>query len=182
MSTIRKAESIALMGFLLNRLDVPVAGPSAAALAISGEEDEMRKEDETNGTLTQGIYRFTDEADQQRVLIEMHGLYCISRPMRISPATANFKPPQAGGVSPAGLSTSASSPGMPTSVSVSDQQQQQQQSVSAPIAVPSTASYYPSGGDAVAYAPGGGVMSTSATGGGTGAEYFAPPPYLGTFT
>jgi hypothetical protein len=24
--------------------------------------------------------RFTDEADQQRALIEMHGLYCLSRP------------------------------------------------------------------------------------------------------
>ncbi|KAJ7848374.1 hypothetical protein B0H14DRAFT_899168, partial [Mycena olivaceomarginata] len=117
-----------------------------------------------------GFVRFTDEADQQRALIEMHGLYCLSRPMRISPAT---KPPQADGASPAGLSTSASAPAMPTSVSVSDQQQQQQQSVSAPIAVPSTASYYPGGGDAVAYAPGGGVMSTSATGGGKGAEYFA---------
>ena len=55
--------------------------------------------------------RFTDEADQQRALIEMHGLYCLSRPskccalniahifnyalipVRISPATAKFKPP-----------------------------------------------------------------------------------------
>ncbi|KAJ7856815.1 hypothetical protein B0H14DRAFT_707194 [Mycena olivaceomarginata] len=101
-----------------------------------------------------GFVRFMDEADQQRALIEMHGLYCLSRPMRISPATAKFKPPQADGVSPATLSTSASAPAMPTSVS-------------APIA----ASYYPGGGDAVAYAPGGGV--TSATGGGTGAEYFA---------
>ncbi|KAJ7880703.1 hypothetical protein B0H13DRAFT_1630297, partial [Mycena leptocephala] len=35
-----------------------------------------------------GFVRFTDEADQQRALIEMHGLYCLSRPMRISPATA----------------------------------------------------------------------------------------------
>ncbi|KAJ7790776.1 hypothetical protein B0H14DRAFT_3568718 [Mycena olivaceomarginata] len=96
---------------------------------------------------------FMDEADQQRALIEMHGLYCLSRPMRISPATAKFKPPQADGVSPATLSTSASAPPCPR--------------VSAPIA----ASYYPGGGDAVAYAPGGGV--TSATGGGTGAEYFA---------
>ncbi|KIK64784.1 hypothetical protein GYMLUDRAFT_71188 [Collybiopsis luxurians FD-317 M1] len=39
-----------------------------------------------------GFVRFTDEADQQRALIEMHGLYCLSRPMRISPATAKFKP------------------------------------------------------------------------------------------
>ncbi|KIJ69923.1 hypothetical protein HYDPIDRAFT_77546 [Hydnomerulius pinastri MD-312] len=38
--------------------------------------------------------KFTEEADQQRALIEMHGLYCLSRPMRISPATAKFKPPQ----------------------------------------------------------------------------------------
>ncbi|KAJ7871811.1 hypothetical protein B0H14DRAFT_201810 [Mycena olivaceomarginata] len=130
-----------------------------------------------------GFVRFTDEADQQRALIEMHDLYCLSRPMRISPATAKFKPPQPDGVSPSGLSTSASAPGypsavtnvpMPTSVSVSDQQQQQQQqSVSAPIAVPSTASYYPGGSDAVAYTPGGGVMSTSASASGAGAEYFA---------
>ncbi|KAJ7701257.1 hypothetical protein B0H14DRAFT_3173676 [Mycena olivaceomarginata] len=76
-----------------------------------------------------GFVRFTDEADQQRALIEMHGLYCLSRPT----AAERVRP----------------------------------------IAVPSTASYYPGGGDAVAYAPGGGVMSTSATGGGTGAEYFA---------
>jgi hypothetical protein len=26
--------------------------------------------------------RFTDEADQQRALIEMHGLYCLSRPSK----------------------------------------------------------------------------------------------------
>ncbi|KAH6914611.1 RNA-binding protein Csx1 [Coprinopsis sp. MPI-PUGE-AT-0042] len=38
-----------------------------------------------------GFVRFTDEADQQRALIEMHGLYCLSRPMRISPATAKHK-------------------------------------------------------------------------------------------
>ncbi|EKM79821.1 hypothetical protein AGABI1DRAFT_57019, partial [Agaricus bisporus var. burnettii JB137-S8] len=44
-----------------------------------------------------GFVRFSDEADQQRALIEMHGLYCLSRPMRISPATAKFKP--ASGVS-----------------------------------------------------------------------------------
>lgn len=43
-----------------------------------------------------GFVRFTDEADQQRALIEMHGLYCLSRPMRISPATAKFKPPASG--------------------------------------------------------------------------------------
>ncbi|KAJ7853162.1 hypothetical protein B0H14DRAFT_2508823 [Mycena olivaceomarginata] len=40
-----------------------------------------------------GFVRFTDEADQQRALIEMHGLYCLSRPMRISPATIKFKSP-----------------------------------------------------------------------------------------
>lgn len=28
------------------------------------------------------FYRFTDEADQQRALIEMHGLYCLSRPSK----------------------------------------------------------------------------------------------------
>ncbi|KAF8145484.1 hypothetical protein K438DRAFT_544922 [Mycena galopus ATCC 62051] len=106
-----------------------------------------------------GFVRFTDEADQQRALIEMHGLYCLSRPMRISPATAKFKPPQ-----PDPLPTSTSAPSaypaphgypstvsLPTSVSDPQQgQQQQQQSVSAPIAVPTTTptgAYYP-GADA----------------------------------
>ncbi|KAJ7878324.1 hypothetical protein B0H14DRAFT_2567287 [Mycena olivaceomarginata] len=107
-----------------------------------------------------GFVRFTDEADQQRALIEMHGLYCLSRPMRISPATAKFKPPQ-----PDLLPTSTSAPSayptppghpstasLPTSVSdqPQGQQQQQQQSVSAPIAVPTstpTGAYYP-GADA----------------------------------
>lgn len=31
------------------------------------------------------IRRFTDEADQQRALIEMHGLYCLSRPSAHTP-------------------------------------------------------------------------------------------------
>ncbi|KAF7304575.1 hypothetical protein HMN09_00860200 [Mycena chlorophos] len=39
-----------------------------------------------------GFVRFSDEADQQRALVEMHGLYCLSRPMRISPATAKARP------------------------------------------------------------------------------------------
>ncbi|QRV73217.1 RNA recognition motif protein [Ceratobasidium sp. AG-Ba] len=39
-----------------------------------------------------GFVRFTDEADQQRALIEMQGLYCLSRPMRLSHATAKTKP------------------------------------------------------------------------------------------
>ncbi|CAE6422441.1 unnamed protein product [Rhizoctonia solani] len=39
-----------------------------------------------------GFVRFTDEADQQRALIEMQGLYCLSRPMRLSHATAKSKP------------------------------------------------------------------------------------------
>ncbi|KAJ7862161.1 hypothetical protein B0H14DRAFT_2505795 [Mycena olivaceomarginata] len=42
-----------------------------------------------------GFVRFTDEGEQQRALIEMNGLYCLSRPMRIAPATAKFKPPPA---------------------------------------------------------------------------------------
>ncbi|KAJ7889312.1 hypothetical protein B0H14DRAFT_2336802, partial [Mycena olivaceomarginata] len=40
-----------------------------------------------------GFVRFTDDADQQRALIEMQGLYCLSRPMRISPAIAKRPPP-----------------------------------------------------------------------------------------
>ncbi|KZV95013.1 RNA-binding domain-containing protein [Exidia glandulosa HHB12029] len=51
-----------------------------------------------------GFVRFTDQAEQQRALIEMHGLYCLSRPMRISPATAKSKAPPypASGPNPTG--------------------------------------------------------------------------------
>ncbi|KAG8960116.1 RRM protein [Tulasnella sp. 419] len=38
-----------------------------------------------------GFVRFSEEVDQQRALIEMQGLYCLTRPMRISQATAKSK-------------------------------------------------------------------------------------------
>ncbi|KAK7029067.1 hypothetical protein R3P38DRAFT_3394418 [Favolaschia claudopus] len=68
-----------------------------------------------------GFVRFTDEADQQRALIEMHGLYCLSRPMRVSLATAKFKPQP-----PSELPVSVSAPGgypgvwLPTSLTSTD--------------------------------------------------------------
>lgn len=34
-----------------------------------------------------GFVRFSDEKDQQRALVEMQGVYCGNRPMRVSPAT-----------------------------------------------------------------------------------------------
>ncbi|CAK5261834.1 unnamed protein product [Mycena citricolor] len=34
-----------------------------------------------------GFVRFAEEADQQRALVEMQGMYCLSRPMRIALAT-----------------------------------------------------------------------------------------------
>lgn len=34
-----------------------------------------------------GFVRFSEESDQQRALIEMQGVYCGNRPMRISTAT-----------------------------------------------------------------------------------------------
>ncbi|KAF7329169.1 hypothetical protein MKEN_00177500 [Mycena kentingensis (nom. inval.)] len=99
-----------------------------------------------------GFVRFTDESDQQRALIEMHGLYCLSRPMRISPATAKFKPPtestSLGNV--AGINEPSSS--MPSSVS-------------APIA---STTYYPQ------------AASNSSAGAASGQDYFpqghAPSP------
>ncbi|KAJ2930415.1 hypothetical protein H1R20_g6693, partial [Candolleomyces eurysporus] len=91
-----------------------------------------------------GFVRFTDEADQQRALIEMHGLYCLSRPMRISPATAKHKGP-------------GSQPDGPNGLYKGDQQNQQvtialpmpsqTASVSAPIAAtPSSLSINSNGG------------------------------------
>ncbi|PVF99527.1 hypothetical protein CPB86DRAFT_703059 [Serendipita vermifera] len=38
-----------------------------------------------------GFVRFTSEEDQKRALVEMQGLYCKSRPMRLSTATAKNK-------------------------------------------------------------------------------------------
>ncbi|KAJ7167857.1 hypothetical protein C8R46DRAFT_1034453 [Mycena filopes] len=136
-----------------------------------------------------GFVRFTDESDQQRALIEMHGLYCLSRPMRISPATAKYKPPQPDAANAANVtngngngntlpaSTSYASTGsstssyssvssIPTSVSGGGDAQQQQgsgqqraPSVSAVVAV---------------YGNGNGVPVGASVGGGGGAqEYFA---------
>ncbi|KAJ6595267.1 hypothetical protein B0H10DRAFT_774107 [Mycena sp. CBHHK59/15] len=101
----------------------------------------------------------TDEADQQRALIEMHGLYRLYRSDAdmSSSATAKFKPPQpdlgpgalpASASAPSYLSASSTTP-LSASVSVSappgeQQQPQQAPSVSAPIAV--TATYYPAAG------------------------------------
>lgn len=34
-----------------------------------------------------GFVRFSNEQDQQRALVEMQGVYCGNRPMRVSPAT-----------------------------------------------------------------------------------------------
>ena len=43
-----------------------------------------------------GFVRFSDEADQQRALTEMQGVYCGNRPMRISTATPKNKNQHAG--------------------------------------------------------------------------------------
>ncbi|PPQ95872.1 hypothetical protein CVT26_015564 [Gymnopilus dilepis] len=90
-----------------------------------------------------GFVRFTDEADQQRALIEMHGLYCLSRPMRISPATAKFKPPQqlpsfelpqVSFTPPANIGTSSDASGQPVTIALPLPNAAQAKSVSAPIA------------------------------------------------
>ncbi|KAH9854977.1 hypothetical protein C2E23DRAFT_725296 [Lenzites betulinus] len=93
-----------------------------------------------------GFVRFTDESDQQRALIEMHGLYCLSRPMRISPATAKFKP----GPGMAGFDFSQmpfppmmqppSHPGQETPHALALPSSAQAKSVSAPLAGSATAS------------------------------------------
>ncbi|TFK43928.1 hypothetical protein BDQ12DRAFT_201230 [Crucibulum laeve] len=102
-----------------------------------------------------GFVRFTDEADQQRALIEMHGLYCLSRPMRISPATAKFKPPQS--ISPLDLpqiqfggGSAPNSNGIeqsqPVCIALPLPSSSQTKSVSAPIAATSSPSSLASNG------------------------------------
>ncbi|EMR68121.1 putative mrna binding post-transcriptional regulator protein [Eutypa lata UCREL1] len=44
-----------------------------------------------------GFVRFSDEQDQQRALVEMQGVYCGNRPMRVSPATPKNRGHQQGG-------------------------------------------------------------------------------------
>ncbi|ORY62467.1 uncharacterized protein BCR38DRAFT_458967 [Pseudomassariella vexata] len=44
-----------------------------------------------------GFVRFSDEQDQQRALVEMQGVYCGNRPMRVSPATPKNRSHQGGG-------------------------------------------------------------------------------------
>ncbi|RYP82241.1 hypothetical protein DL769_001735 [Monosporascus sp. CRB-8-3] len=43
-----------------------------------------------------GFVRFSDEQDQQRALVEMQGVYCGNRPMRVSPATPKNRGHQGG--------------------------------------------------------------------------------------
>ncbi|KAI2619278.1 RNA-binding domain-containing protein [Hypoxylon sp. NC1633] len=44
-----------------------------------------------------GFVRFSDEQDQQRALVEMQGVYCGNRPMRVSPATPKNRSNHQGG-------------------------------------------------------------------------------------
>ena len=79
------------------------------------------------------MHRFSDEADQQRALIEMHGLYCLSRPssyillcsldqstllfaklVRISPATAKYKAPPAEDLPQVQIPSPSIAPHVPT--------------------------------------------------------------------
>ncbi|KAI1336957.1 hypothetical protein F5Y15DRAFT_192082 [Xylariaceae sp. FL0016] len=43
-----------------------------------------------------GFVRFSEEHDQQRALVEMQGVYCGNRPMRVSPATPKNRGHQGG--------------------------------------------------------------------------------------
>ncbi|CCC07889.1 unnamed protein product [Sordaria macrospora k-hell] len=47
-----------------------------------------------------GFVRFSDEGDQQRALVEMQGVYCGNRPMRISTATPKTRTHQYGAHAP----------------------------------------------------------------------------------
>ncbi|KAF2839358.1 RNA-binding domain-containing protein [Patellaria atrata CBS 101060] len=51
-----------------------------------------------------GFVRFSDESEQQRALVDMQGVYCGNRPMRISTATPKNK---SGGPGPAGMAMGA---------------------------------------------------------------------------
>ncbi|KAH7102489.1 hypothetical protein BKA62DRAFT_829321 [Auriculariales sp. MPI-PUGE-AT-0066] len=60
-----------------------------------------------------GFVRFTNQEEMKRALIEMPGLYCLSRPMRISPATAKSRGNHHGGSPYSASSPSTNGPSMP---------------------------------------------------------------------
>ncbi|KUI65786.1 hypothetical protein VM1G_02182 [Cytospora mali] len=62
-----------------------------------------------------GFVRFSDEGDQQRALLEMQGVYCGNRPMRIStatPKTRNHNPYNNGGAPGGPMMGNPMQPGM----------------------------------------------------------------------
>jgi hypothetical protein len=59
-----------------------------------------------------GFVRFADEADQQKALTEMQGVYCGNRPMRISTATPKNKSGGPGGPGGMGMQQGGGGPGM----------------------------------------------------------------------
>ncbi|KAJ7202558.1 hypothetical protein GGX14DRAFT_653646 [Mycena pura] len=114
-----------------------------------------------------GFVRFTDEADQQRALIEMHGLYCLSRPMRISPATAKFKSVDAPGL-PASTTAPAALGSLPSVTSVPATEARMPTSSTAP----SVSALMAGGGTAAYFPPASGTQGVSAPPP-PGQEYFA---------
>ncbi|KAI5990465.1 hypothetical protein EDD15DRAFT_1170526 [Pisolithus albus] len=113
-----------------------------------------------------GFVRFTDEADQQRALVEMHGLYCLSRPMRISPATAKYKPPQPQNPSnlppmPYPLLPHASDQRSIASAFMSPSSANQARSVSSPIAASASNGASPSTGTPVGVSGAGTALRNS---------------------
>ncbi|KAL7629636.1 hypothetical protein AAE478_001158 [Parahypoxylon ruwenzoriense] len=73
-----------------------------------------------------GFVRFSDEQDQQRALVEMQGVYCGNRPMRVSPATPKNRNHQAGQFNQFGSHQMMQAPQVPQHSGMGGQWVQQQ--------------------------------------------------------
>ena len=65
------------------------------ARSPSCKSAKIMTDQQTGQSRGYGFVRFSDEQDQQRALVEMQGVYCGNRPMRVSPATPKnrYAPP-----------------------------------------------------------------------------------------
>ncbi|KAH8650189.1 hypothetical protein BX600DRAFT_517399 [Xylariales sp. PMI_506] len=75
-----------------------------------------------------GFVRFSNEQDQQRALVEMQGVYCGNRPMRVSPATPKNRSHQGGQYQNYGANQMVPPPPAPQPGGMATPWMQQQQS------------------------------------------------------
>ncbi|CED83770.1 FOG: RRM domain [Phaffia rhodozyma] len=70
----------------------PATGGEPRKSFLSTRSAKIMLDPKNGGSRGYGFVRFAEEADQLRALADMQGVYCLSRPMRLSHATAKNRP------------------------------------------------------------------------------------------